>query len=269
MLEVTDVRISYGRLEVVHGVSLTVAPGEFVAVLGSNGAGKSTLLRACSGQLRVRSGAVRFESTDLGRVQPHRMIGLGISAALEGRRIFQRQSVLANLQLGAYTLRARRAELPRQLARVYRMFPVLERKSGLPASTLSGGERQMLAIGQALMSKPRLLILDEPSAGLAPQLIDEVFDALSQLREEGLALLLAEQTVEQALQVCDRGYVLEAGIAALEGSAADLRTNEAVREVYIGSLGHGAVPSSPTVGILPTHPAEPSTSPDSRRKEEQ
>lgn len=240
MLEVTDLRVGYGHLEVVHGVSLSVASGEFVAVLGSNGAGKSTLLRACAGQMRSRSGAVTFDGHRLGRVPPHKVASLGIACALEGRRIFQRQNVLANLQLGGYSLPDRRTRIPEQLARVHELFPTLERKAKLPASTLSGGERQMLAIGQALMSAPRLLVLDEPSAGLAPRLVDDVFAALSRLRAEGLALLLAEQTVEQALTLCDRAYVLEAGRVALAGSAESLRNNEAVREVYIGTLGHSA-----------------------------
>jgi branched-chain amino acid transport system ATP-binding protein len=245
MLEVTDLRVGYGHLEVVHGVSLSVADGEFVAVLGSNGAGKSTLLRACSGQMPVRGGSARFDGTDLSRMAPHKIVSLGIGSAMEGRRIFRRQSVLANLELGSYRLGNRKTEFPKVLRRMYELFPVLERKAKLPASTLSGGELQMLAIGQALMSAPRLLVLDEPSAGLAPRLIEDVFTALSRLRDEGLALLLAEQTVEQALTMCDRAYVLEAGSVRLSGTARSLRTNEAIREVYIGSLGHGAKAAAP------------------------
>jgi branched-chain amino acid transport system ATP-binding protein len=201
--------------------------------------------------MRIRGGAATFAGADLASVPPHRIASLGLGYAMEGRRIFQRQSVLANLELGAYALADRRSTFGRQLARIYHLFPVLERKAGLPASTLSGGERQMLAIGQALMSAPRLLVLDEPSAGLAPRLVANVFEALSRLREEGLALLLAEQTVEQALRMCDRAYVLEAGHVALHGTAEELRTNEAVRRVYIGTLGHGAGARSSAAGAAP------------------
>ncbi len=241
MLDVTDLRVAYGHLEVIHGVSITVGDGEFVALLGSNGAGKSTLLRACSGQLRPRSGSVRFGGVDLSSIPPYRVARLGLGYAMEGKRIFQRQTVEANLELGCYPLGSQRRRRSAELfERVYELFPVLRRKAGLGASTLSGGERQMLAIAQALMSDPRLLVLDEPSAGLAPRLVADVFAVLARLREGGLSLLLAEQTVEQALILCDRGYVLEAGSVALAGAAAGLRANEAVRQVYIGALGHGA-----------------------------
>jgi branched-chain amino acid transport system ATP-binding protein len=185
---------------------------------------------------------VRFDGRDLASIAAHDVARAGLAYAMEGRRIFARQSVRANLEVGSYPLAKRRSNSGRLFERVFALFPVLERKSGQLASTLSGGERQMLAIGQALMSDPRLLILDEPSAGLAPLLIQQVFAALSQLQQEGLAVLLAEQTVDQALKLCDRGYVLNAGVVVLDGPAATLRADEGVRAAYIGSLGHGARP---------------------------
>jgi len=265
MLEVTDLRFAYGRLEVIHGISLTVGDGEFVAVLGSNGAGKSTLLRACAGQAPVPAGSVRFDGRDLAEVPAHDVVRSGLAYAMEGRRIFQRQSVRANLEVGTYSLAGRRGRSGALFDRVFGLFPVLQRKAGQPASTLSGGERQMLAIGQALMSDPRLLVLDEPSAGLAPLLIQQVFGALAQLQREGLALLLAEQTVEQALSLCDRGYVLNAGVVVLNGSASTLRADEGVRAAYIGSLGHGARPDQPH--SRPEITSHPPSSDDSERQD--
>jgi branched-chain amino acid transport system ATP-binding protein len=244
ILQASEVRAGYGHLEVIHGVSLSVAAGEFVALLGANGAGKSTLLRVCAGQLRPRGGTVVFDGTDLATTAPHRVAKLGLGYATEGRRVFERQSVAANLELGAYPLGGRNRRTGHLFDRVYELFPVLARKAGMMASTLSGGERQMLAVAQALMVDPRLVVLDEPSAGLAPRLIEDVFAALAQLRAGGLAMLLAEQTVEQSLGLCDRGYVLEAGTVALSGDAATLRADPAVREIYIGALGHGAAPDN-------------------------
>jgi branched-chain amino acid transport system ATP-binding protein len=254
MLEAAEIRAGYGHLEVLHGVSISVAPGEFVALLGANGAGKSTLLRVCSGQLRPRSGAVRFAGADLAGTAAHRVARLGLGYAMEGRRVFERQTVAANLELGAYPLGGRNRRTAHLFDRVYELFPVLAGKSGRMASTLSGGERQMLAIAQALMTDPKLVVLDEPSAGLAPRLIADVFAALARLRAGGLAMLLAEQTVEQALGLCDRGYVLEAGTVALCGEAAALRADPAVREIYIGALGHGAAPdrTGPGAGTDPS-----------------
>ena len=254
MLEATRIRAGYGHLEVIHDVSIRVAAGEFVALLGANGAGKSTLLRVCSGQLRPRAGTVGFDGVDLATTAPHRVARLGLGYASEGRRVFERQSVAANLELGAYPLGGRHRRTAYLFDRVYDLFPVLARKAGLMASTLSGGERQMLAIAQALMIDPRLLVLDEPSAGLAPRLIADVFAALAQLRSGGLAMLLAEQTVEQSLDLCDRGYVLEAGVVALSGDATALIADPTVREIYIGALGHGAAPDNtgPGAGTGPS-----------------
>lgn len=258
MLEVRHLHLAYGYLEVVHGVSLRVDDGEFVAVLGANGAGKSTLLRACAGQIRPRSGQIRFDGHDLTRVAPHQAVRLGIAYATEGRRIFQQQSVRANLEIGSYPLPRRRTRAQALIDRMFALFPVLERKAQLSAGSLSGGERQMLAIAQALMSDPRLLILDEPSAGLAPLMIDQVFRALDELRADGLSLLLSEQTVEQSLALCDRGYVLDAGNVVLSDSAAILRDDADLRAVYIGSLGHGAR-TEPSLAASPprsVHPPE-------------
>ncbi|HVX21431.1 MAG TPA: ABC transporter ATP-binding protein [Acidimicrobiales bacterium] len=239
MLEVRDLRVRYGRLEVLHGVSITVQEGEFVTVLGTNGAGKSTLLRACAGAMKVSGGSVSFRDVDLAGVPVHRVARLGLGYAMERGRVFQRQSVDVNLALAALPL-GRRNPLKAELRdRVYQLFPVLKTKAKLPAGTMSGGERQMLAIAQALMSDPKLLVLDEPSAGLAPLLVSEVFGALAQLRPVGLSVLLAEQVVDEALEVCDRGYVLEAGRIVLSKTAEELRKDDAVREAYIGTLGKG------------------------------
>lgn len=237
MLEVRDLRVRYGQLEVLHGISIDVADGEYVTVLGTNGAGKSTLLRAAAGAMHFHSGSVRFNGADLARVRPARVSAMGIGYAMERGRIFQRQTVESNLQLGTYPLGRARRGRGDLWDRVYELFPVLKRKAKHVSGTMSGGERQMLAIAQALMSDPKLLVLDEPSAGLAPLLVSEVFGALDRLRPSGLSLLLAEQVVDQALRLCDRGYVIEAGEVALGGPAECLRSDEAVLEVYVGLLG--------------------------------
>jgi len=243
MFEVIDVRAGYGHLEVLHGVSLHVDEGEVVALLGSNGAGKSSLLNTCAGLIKPRSGQIRFRGTVVSDMPPHKLPGRGIAFAMGGQRVFRRQTVQANLELGAYAIARRRASRD-SFERVFQLFPVLAMKARHPASTLSGGERQMLAIGQALMCRPALLLLDEPSSGLAPLLVGNVFDALRELKSEGLSLLLAEQAVEQALNLADRGYVLEAGNVVLHGTSAELRDNNAVRNAYLGSLGKGIVSES-------------------------
>jgi branched-chain amino acid transport system ATP-binding protein len=236
MFEVIGLKAGYRHLEVLHGVNLHIDDGEVVALLGSNGAGKSTLLKTCAGLLRPTAGQVVFNGVTISNTAPHKLPGIGIALALGGHRVFHRQTVQANLELGAYALpRARRVR--NDFERVFRLFPVLGVKARHPASTLSGGERQMLAIGQALMCQPAVLLLDEPSSGLAPLLVANVFDALRQLKQEGMSLLLAEQTVDQALSLADRGYVLDAGSVVTEGTSEQLRNNEAVRDAYIGSLG--------------------------------
>jgi branched-chain amino acid transport system ATP-binding protein len=237
VFEVIDLRAGYRHLEVLHGVNLHVADGEVVALLGSNGAGKSTLLKTCAGLLRPRTGRVVFQGVTVSDLAPHRLPGVGIALAMGGQRVFHRQTVQANLELGAYAVPRTTRRTSDDYERVFALFPVLRMKARRPASTLSGGERQMLAIAQALMCHPTMLLLDEPSSGLAPLLVRDVFDALKRLKTEGISLLLAEQTVEQALSLADRGYVLDAGALVTQGSSAQLRSNEAIRQAYMGSLG--------------------------------
>ena len=237
LLEVTDLRLAYGRLEVVHGVSLQVQEGEFAALIGLNGAGKSTTVHALAGLHAPASGSIRFRGENIAGNRADRVLASGVSAALGGRRLFRKLSVRDNLRLGAYS--RSRAESGETMEEVQSIFPVLRHKIDDPAVNLSGGEQQMLAIAQALMSRPRLLLLDEPSAGLAPLMIGEVFAALQALRQQGLALLLIEQVVDQALDLCDTAYVMDRGEIVLEGPAREVRDSSAVQEIYIGEFGHG------------------------------
>jgi branched-chain amino acid transport system ATP-binding protein len=237
VLEVLDLRTGYGPLEVLHGISLSISDGEFVTILGSNGAGKSTLARTCAGLLKIRAGKVVFNGTSLAHVQRHNVVRLGVGYAVESKRVFTRMTVEDNLALGAYMHGGVRGKVRPRFDRIMDLFPTLKEKLKHLGSSLSGGERQMLAIAQALMGDPRLLILDEPSSGLAPRLVSQLFTVLAQLKGEGMSLLLAEQAVDQALRACDRGYVLEAGTIALEGTSLELLRNRAVQEVYIGTLG--------------------------------
>jgi branched-chain amino acid transport system ATP-binding protein len=239
LLEVEDVHLAYGPVEVVHGLSLQVDQGQFVALLGRNGAGKSTLLESVAGLHPPTAGTVRLEGEDTRGQRADQLVGRGLSVAL-GRRIFRRQSVKNNLLLGAYSGYSDRAATNESLDLVRGLFPVLERKLKDQAASLSGGEQQMLAIGQALMARPKLLLLDEPSAGLAPRLVSDVFTALELLREQGLAMLIVEQTVDQTLRLCDYAYVMDRGEIALHGPAADVRADSDVQGIYIGQLGQGA-----------------------------
>lgn len=234
MLDVRDLRVRYGRVEVVHGASLQVGEGEFIALLGRNGAGKTSLLHACVGLNKAAGGRIDFDGRDIRGMRPDQLVKAGVSVALGGRRVFHEQSVRDNLRLGAYTRRHDRKWVAAGIASGCEMFPVLARKLSDPAASLSGGEQQMLAIAQALMSAPRLLLLDEPSAGLAPQLVSEVLSALVRLREQGLAILIVEQRVDQTLAVTDRGYVMDRGQIALTGASQTLRSNPQVRQVYMG-----------------------------------
>jgi branched-chain amino acid transport system ATP-binding protein len=232
MLEVRGVQAGYGEVRVLHGVDLDVGPGEIVAVLGSNGAGKSTLNNNISGLYRPFAGAIGFEGEPIAGAAPARIVERGVIQVPEGRRVFPNMTVRENLQLGGYRRgRARRGE---NLERVTAVFPLLAERLGQLAGTLSGGEQQMLAIGRGLMAEPRLLILDEPSLGLSPILVEEVFALIGRLHEEGLAVLLVEQNVFQSLEIADRAYVLENGAIALQGAAADLMNDEGLRKSYLG-----------------------------------
>ena len=230
LLELTDVEARYGPVRALHGVSLSVAEGEVVAILGANGAGKTTTLRAISGTVR-RGGELALSGSRLPRT-PEAVARAGVAHVPEGRGTFAELSVLENLRLGAYT---RRNGLQRELERVYAYFPVLEQRAGQQAGTLSGGEQQMLALARALMLRPRLLMLDEPSLGLAPIVVRKLFGIVAKLNEEeGLAVLVVEQNAKLALDLAARAYVLEAGRVAVEGTSAELRAHEDVRRSYLG-----------------------------------
>jgi branched-chain amino acid transport system ATP-binding protein len=236
MLEVAGVSGGYGHVRVLEDVSLTVAAGECVTVIGANGSGKSTLLKTVAGLLRPTSGRVRLDGTDVTDMPAEKRVRRGVALVPEGRRLFGPMSVAENLALGAYTRgRGRDGE---DLAKVHALFPVLAERSSQPAATLSGGEQQMLAVGRALMSRPRLLLLDEPSLGLAPKVIGSIFAALDELRRDGLTILLVEQDARLALRHADRGYVMRTGRFVLDGPAAELAVNDDVRLIYLGGL-HG------------------------------
>jgi branched-chain amino acid transport system ATP-binding protein len=236
LLEVESLRAGYGRAEVLHGVDLTVGSGELVAVIGANGAGKSTLLKAIVGLVPVRSGSISYHGARVGSPRPERLVRDGLALVPEGRLLFGPMTVRDNLELGAYGRgRERRAAVQRGLERVSTLFPVLEERAAQPAETLSGGEQQMLAVGRALMSEPRLLLLDEPSLGLAPLVIAEIFSALDALRAQGVTILLVEQDARLALRHADRGSVMRTGRVVLEGPAEDLLADESVRSIYLGA----------------------------------
>ncbi len=234
MLEIADLHVAYGRIPALNGVSLRVGAGELVAVVGPNGAGKSTLFNAISGLAPVTSGAIRFDGRDLASVPPARRAHLGIAHVPEGRQVFPSLTVRENLEVGAYT-DAGRAAWEETLERIYTWFPVLAERSRQTAGTLSGGEQQMLAIARGLASAPRLLMLDEPSMGLAPAVADEIFERIVAIhRERAMSILLVEQRVAEALHFADRGYVLEAGHVILEGDHATLSDDDRVRRAYLG-----------------------------------
>jgi branched-chain amino acid transport system ATP-binding protein len=232
LLELEDVCVQYGRTPVLQRVSLTVEPGELVALLGANGAGKTTMLRAISGLIRPRSGRIAFEGREMTRRSPEAIVRFGIAHCPEGRQLFPEMSVLENLELGAYTRDAQ--DLSEDLERIYRLFPRLRERRDQRAGSLSGGEQQMVAIGRALMSKPKLILFDEPTMGLAPYLVEEVAGAIFRLNEEGLSVLLVEQNVHVAFAIAHRGYVLENGRIALEGPIEALRADERVKRAYVG-----------------------------------
>jgi branched-chain amino acid transport system ATP-binding protein len=235
MLQVENVEVYYGKIQALKGVSLVVQPGELVALIGSNGAGKSTMLRTISGLLRPRQGSITYEGQRIDRIAPYQIVRLGLAHCPEGRRIFGRLTVAENLRLGAVT-RTSAAEIERSRAQVYELFPRLQERSNQLASTLSGGEQQMLAIGRALMSEPKLLLLDEPSLGLAPMLVTQIFKTIQNIRQRGGTILLVEQNARQALNIADRAYVIETGKVVLEGSAAELRANPQVEHAYLGGV---------------------------------
>jgi branched-chain amino acid transport system ATP-binding protein len=234
MLELTDVHVRYGSIRSLRGVSLRVETGELVAIIGSNGAGKTTTLRAISGLLRPSHGSITLESVDLGRASTDRIVELGVAHCPEGRRIFGRLSVRENLVLGAVS-RSDRAAIAEDLEMVLGLFPLLRERFGQAGGTLSGGEQQMLAIARALMARPRLLLLDEPSLGLAPLMVERIFETIAELKRQGRTILLVEQNVHHALDIADRAYVMETGRMTLEGPAEVLRRNPEVERSYLGA----------------------------------
>lgn len=233
MLEITNLSVNYGGVEAIRNINLEIAQGEIVTLIGANGAGKTTTLNAISRLVNSSSGQIFYEQQNITRKRPHEVVKMGIAQSPEGRRILARQTVLNNLELGAYT-RQNRLQIKSDLEQQFQLFPRLAERRHQIAGTLSGGEQQMLAIARALMSRPRLLLLDEPSLGLAPQIVQEIFAILRQLHQTGVTILLVEQNARLALENSNRGYVLEAGILTITGKAADLLNDERVRQAYLG-----------------------------------
>ena len=238
LLRLRDVHVSYGAIRAVRGISFSVMPGELVALVGSNGAGKSTTLRAISGLVRPQIGTIEFDQRDITRVAPHSIVARGIAHVPEGRQIFASLTIEENLRLGAVTRRDRTA-LDQDLERVFELFPILRERYHQQGGTLSGGEQQMLAIGRALMARPRLLLLDEPSLGLAPIMVRRIFQVIRRLKDAGVTMVLVEQNARQALTIADRAYVFETGVITLEGEASELASNPEVERAYLGSAREG------------------------------
>jgi len=233
VLEIDDVHVYYGAIHALKGVSLTVNDGEIVTLIGANGAGKSTTLRAINGLNRPRQGAIHFQGREISGSTPHSIVKAGIAQSPEGRRLFPRMSVMENLEMGAFQ-RTDRANFAEDMARVFELFPRLEERRTQKAGTLSGGEQQMCAIGRALMARPKLLLLDEPSMGLAPIFVERIFEIVVEINRQGTPVLLVEQNALMALEVAHRGYVMETGRISLHGDAGELKTNEQVRKSYLG-----------------------------------
>jgi branched-chain amino acid transport system ATP-binding protein len=234
LLEVDDIHTFYGNIEALKGISLEVEEGEVVTLIGSNGAGKSTTLRSISGLTPPRTGTISFDGNDISGTPPQDIVQLGISQSPEGRHCFQRMSVRENLELGAY-LRRNRAEINEDLERVFTLFPRLQEREKQKAGTMSGGEQQMLAIGRAMMARPKLLLLDEPSMGLAPILVERIYETVAEINKQGTTILLVEQNANFALEYSSRGYVLETGTIALADKSAALRENPDVQRAYLGT----------------------------------
>ena len=233
MLEVRDLQVYYGMIHAIKGISFDVNQGEVIALIGANGAGKTTTLHTITGLLAPKSGSVLFEGKDITRVPAHKIVEMGIAHVPEGRRVFSDLSVYENLKMGAYT-RKDKKEIEESLANVYKRFPRLEERKNQMAGTLSGGEQQMLAMGRALMSKPKIILMDEPSMGLSPIFVNEIFDIIRAVSESGTTVLLVEQNAKKALSISDRAYVLETGTITMSGKAKDLLEDEAVKKAYLG-----------------------------------
>ena len=232
MLSIDNLTCAYGRIEVLHGISMAIRAGEIATLIGANGAGKTTLLRAISGVQPITGGDIRLEGRSIANLQSHARVALGISHVPEGRQLFAPLSVEDNLKLGAWSRPA--TEAASELARVHALFPMLAEMRQMPAGALSGGQQQMLAIGRGLMAKPRLLLLDEPSMGLAPILVEQIFEAIRGLKRDGMTILLVEQNAYAALAIADQAYVLETGRMTMNGTAAAVKNDQRVREAYLG-----------------------------------
>jgi len=232
LLSVKDINVYYGAIHAIKGISFDVDEGEIVTLIGANGAGKSTTLKTISGLLRSKTGSITFRDEDIGSVHPHKLIAKGLAQVPEGRAVFLNMTVEENLEMGAYT--QPKDQVEGHLSRVYELFPRLQERRRQVAGTLSGGEQQMLAMGRALMSDPKLMMLDEPSMGLAPILVDQIFDIIKELHAHGTTILLVEQNAQMALSVADRGYVLETGKIVTAGTGADLLEDESVKKAYLG-----------------------------------
>ena len=233
MLEVKDLQVFYGMIHAIKGVSFEVGEGEIIALIGANGAGKTTILHTISGLISPREGSIMFEGNELTRIPAHKVVSLGMAQVPEGRRVFAQMSVMQNLKMGAYT-RNDKAELEQSLQAVFRRFPRLEERRNQPAGTLSGGEQQMLAMGRALMSHPKIILMDEPSMGLSPILVNEIFDIIRSVNETGTTVLLVEQNAKKALNIANRAYVLETGRIVAGGDAKELMNDDAIRRAYLG-----------------------------------
>ena len=233
MLEVKDLEVYYGVIQAIKGISFEVNKGEVIALIGANGAGKTTTLHTITGLLSPKKGQVIFEGKDITKVPAHKIVSMGMAHVPEGRRVFAELSVYENLKMGAYT-RSDKNEIEESLANGYRRFPRLEERKNQMAGTLSGGEQQMLAMGRALMSKPKIILMDEPSMGLSPILVNEIFDIIRAVSESGTTVLLVEQNAKKALAIADRAYVLETGKIVLEGNAKDLLEDDSIKKAYLG-----------------------------------
>ena len=237
-LEIKDLRVHYGKIEAIKGVSVVVNEGEIVTLIGANGAGKTTILKTVSGLRPVTSGSINFDGQDLNKIPAHERVDLGISQVPEGRGIFAGMTVLENLEMGKYNRKNRKNEMDEDLDRIYTLFPRLKERTSQAGGTLSGGEQQMLAMGRALMARPKVLLLDEPSMGLAPQMIANIFRIITEINKTGVTILLVEQNAQQALQRAHRAYILETGNVVKEAKASDLLNDPAVREAYLGTGAH-------------------------------
>ncbi|HJC46999.1 MAG TPA: ABC transporter ATP-binding protein [Candidatus Lachnoclostridium pullistercoris] len=232
MLKVTDLTVNYGVIQAVKGISFEVGEGEIVALIGANGAGKTTTLQTITGMIPSRTGTIQFNGTDITKTPAHRIVSMGLAHVPEGRRVFAQLTVLENLKMGAYT-RKDKDGIEKTLEEIYKRFPRLEERKNQPAGTLSGGEQQMLAMGRALMSRPKMIVMDEPSMGLSPLYVTEIFKIIQEINDSGTTVLLVEQNAKKALAIADKAYVLETGNIVLSGKASDLMNDDSVKKAYL------------------------------------